>query len=370
MIVGSPKEIKDNERRVGLTPKAAQAYAAAGHKVLIEKGAGLGAGFSDERYLAAGAEMSPDGPSVWAQAEMVVKVKEPLAAEWPLMRPGQIVFTFFHLAASLELTLACLDRRVAAVAYETVAAGGELPLLKPMSAVAGRMASLVGAYFLASPFGGSGVLPTGLTGVEPAKALILGGGTVGQNAAIVAAGLGCRVAVLDVDPAKLAYLKTALPPGIERQISDGANLEAALADSDIVVGAVLVPGAKTPKVVSRERLKLMKPGSVVVDVAIDQGGCFETSRMTTHSQPVYVEEGVVHYCVGNMPGAYAQTSTLALNEVTLPYGLELANKGVRGALKENPALKGGLNAYEGLLALKPVAEALGLMAKYRDNVLE
>ncbi|MDR2141843.1 MAG: alanine dehydrogenase [Deltaproteobacteria bacterium] len=367
MIIGCPKEIKDQENRVALTPQAVAAYVQAGHRVLLEVGAGLGAGYSDSAYVEAGGELSPDPAAIWRAAEMIVKVKEPLPGEYPLLRADQIVFTFFHLAASRELTEACLSRRIAAVAYETVSEGGNLPLLRPMSAVAGRMASLVGAYFLASPLGGSGILPTGVPGAAPAEVLILGAGVVGQNAAGVAQGLGCRVTIIDIDPQKLAAMSKSLGPGLELLLNDPATLAKKLATSDIIVGAVLVVGAKAPKLVSSASLRLIKPGSVLVDVAIDQGGCFESSRLTTHSNPVFVEGGVVHYCVGNMPGAYARTSTQALSEVTLPYGLELANKGLKQALRENPALRGGLSAYQGWLTQKPVAAEFGLLSSYKAD---
>ncbi|MDR1870554.1 MAG: alanine dehydrogenase [Deltaproteobacteria bacterium] len=369
MIVGAPKEIKDHERRVGLTPEAVKAYVAAGHRTLVERGAGLGSGFSDAEYLAAGATIVAQAADIWAEADLIVKVKEPLIPEYQLANPGQIVFTYFHLAASEELTLAALESQITAVAYETVEENGALPLLKPMSAVAGRMAILVGAYHLASPYGGSGVLPTGVEGVAPAEALILGGGVVGQNAALVAVGLGLKVTILDIYPDKLKYLQGILPPEIDYGLSQIDLLEKKLTTADLIVGAVLIPGARTPRLVSRAQLKLIKPGSVIVDVAIDQGGCFESSKMTSHSHPVYTEEGVCHYCVGNMPGAYARTSVLALNKVTLPYGLELANKGLAKALAESPPLARGLNAYGGYLTYRPVAEALDLLAKYKENPL-
>ncbi|MDR1578372.1 MAG: alanine dehydrogenase [Deltaproteobacteria bacterium] len=366
MIIGVPKEIKNNENRVGLTPQAVKVLVAVGHQVVVETGAGSGSGFSDLQYQEAGAESLASGSSVWGIAELVVKVKEPVAIEYPLMRAGQIVFTYFHLAANRELTMACLDRQITAMAYETILVDGGLPLLKPMSAVAGRMSVLVGAYFLARPFGGSGLLPTGIDGAPPASVLILGGGVVGQNAAQVAIGLGCRVAILEIDPQKLSYLKKVSPKGVELVPSSPDTLKERLQKADIIIGAVLIPGAQAPKLVSFEQLKLIEPGSVVVDVAIDQGGCFASSRMTTHSQPTYVEEGVVHYCVGNMPGAYARTATLALGEATLPYCLTLA-KGIKIALAENTALQSGLATYQGHLLARPVAEAFDLMSRWREK---
>jgi alanine dehydrogenase len=368
VIVGCPKEIKVNEKRVGLTPLAVRAYVEAGHEVLIESGAGQGAGLDDEAYRLAGAKIVANNVLVWEKAELIVKVKELLPPEYPLAKPYQIVFTFFHLAASLELTLACLERKITAIAYETVTVGGELPLLKPMSAVAGRVAILAGATHLASFAGGKGILPVGALGGPPAKVLIIGGGVVGQNAALTATGLGLTVTVLDKDPVKLDLLRPLLPDGSKVLLNEPNTLVSELKKADIIIGAVLNPGAKAPKVISREQLKLIQPGSVLVDVAIDQGGCFESSRLTTLSDPVYVEEGVVHYCVGNMPGAYAKTAALALSEATLPYGLTLASGDLKTVLLANPPLLSGLNAYAGYLTLKPVAEAFGLEKSYRASL--
>ncbi|MDR1608864.1 MAG: alanine dehydrogenase [Deltaproteobacteria bacterium] len=366
MIVGCPKEIKDNENRVGLTPHTVKALTEKKHEVLVEKGAGLGSGFADESYIAAGA-VALKSEEVWSKSDLIVKVKEPLPPEYPLMKLGQIIFAYFHLSASLELTKALLERQISAVAYETIMVDGALPLLKPMSEVAGRMAVLMGAYFLAGPSGGSGLLATGVTGSPAAEILIIGGGVVGQNAALVGAGLGAKVTLLEKDPQKTLTLPKILPPSVEVQLNSSENLRSALARADIIVGAVLSPGARAPIVVTRATLKLAKPGSVVVDVAIDQGGCFETSRLTTHSQPTYVEEGLVHYCVGNMPGAYPRTSTVALSEVTRPYVLTLADLGLKGALSARPALRGGLATYNGILLAKPVAEDFNLLDLYRKN---
>ncbi|MDR1395076.1 MAG: alanine dehydrogenase [Deltaproteobacteria bacterium] len=367
MLIGCPKEIKDNERRVGLTPGAAGAYCQAGHRVLVEKGAGLGSGFDDDQYRSAGAEIIESGPAIWRRAEMIVKVKEPTRLEYPLMQENQIVFTYFHLAAERELTRACLERKVSAVAYETVTEDLKtLPLLKPMSEVAGRMSILMGAYFSACSQGGQGLLPTGTTGVAPAEVLVLGGGTVGQNAAMAAAGLRCQVTILEIDAKKLAYLDSILPANVQNLFNDPLTLERKLKSADIIIGAVLIPGAVTPKLIRYGHLSLIKPGSVLVDVAIDQGGCFESSRMTSHSDPVFMEEGLVHYCVGNMPGAYPRTSTLALTAATLVYGLELANRGLVKAVAENAALRRGLNTYQGQVTLRPVAEALDLWDCFRD----
>ncbi|MFO8031511.1 MAG: alanine dehydrogenase [Desulfohalobiaceae bacterium] len=361
MKIGCPREIKDSEFRVGLTPAAARAYIQHGHSVLIQKGAGAGSGITDSEYAQAGAKLLESGPEIWQQAEMIVKVKEPLPEEYGLMQPGQIVYTYFHLAASQELTQACLDKEIIAVAYETVQTDtGALPLLKPMSEVAGRMAPLMGAFYMARPFGGRGLLPTGVPGVLPANVLIIGGGVVGSNAAKTAAGFGCQVTIMDIQVDTLEHLGNILPVNVFTQFSNSHNLEAALQRADIVIGAVLLPGAKAPKLLGKKELHRMKPGAILVDVAIDQGGCAETSRPTTHSDPVYIEEDVLHYCVANMPGAYSRTSTFALNHATIGFGLQLAGKGAEKACKENPVLCRGLNAYKGTLTCPPVAEAFDL----------
>ncbi|MFP4392545.1 MAG: alanine dehydrogenase [Desulfohalobiaceae bacterium] len=361
MKIGCPREIKDSEFRVGLTPAAARAYIQNGHSVVIQKGAGLGSGISDEEYEQTGALLLDSAQEIWQQAEMIVKVKEPLPEEYGLMRPGQIIYTYFHLAASQELTQACLEREIIAVAYETVQEeNGALPLLKPMSEVAGRMAPLMGAFYMARPFGGRGLLPTGVPGVLPANVLIIGGGVVGSNAAKTAAGFGCQVTLMDIQVNILEHLGNILPVNVFTQFSNSHNLEAALERADIVIGAVLLPGAKAPKLLGRKELQRMKPGAILVDVAIDQGGCSETSRPTTHRDPVYLEEGVLHYCVANMPGAYSRSSTFALNHATIGYGLQLANKGIKKACLENPVLCRGLNAYQGILTCQPVAEAFAL----------
>lgn len=366
MRIGCPKEIKDNENRVGLTPNAAHAYVEAGHAVRIQKGAGLGSGVADEEYVAAGATVIEDVNEIWASSDMIVKVKEPLPEEYPLMREGQILYTYFHFAADEVLARACLDRRIIAVAYETVAEGKNLPLLKPMSEVAGRMSPLMGAYYLAKTEGGRGLLPMGVTGVAPAEVLVIGGGVVGVNAARVASGFGAKVTILDIDLNRLEYLSEVMSANVFPLYSDPMNLEHCLKTADIVIGAVLIPGALTPKLIKKEHIAMMKDGSVFVDVAIDQGGCCETSRPTKHSDPIYVVDGVIHYCVGNMPGAYARTSTFALNNATVRYGLMLAGKGAEKACRENKSLKMGLNMYKGAVTYKAVAEACGLMDAYRD----
>ncbi len=364
MKIGCPKEVKDNENRVGLTPNAVRAYVSAGHEVFIQQGAGAGSAITDEEYVAAGAGILPGADAVWSSADMIVKVKEPLPEEYGRMRENQIVYTYFHFAADEPLTKACMERKIIALANETVEEGGSLPLLKPMSEVAGRMASLMGAFYLAKPQGGRGLLPMGVTGVAPAEVLVVGGGVVGTNAAKVAAGFGSKVTILDVNLDRLEYLGEIMPANVQPLYSDQVNLEACLKTADIVVGAVLIPGAVAPRLIKKEHLKLLKPGSVLVDVAIDQGGCIETSHPTRHSDPIFVVDGIIHYCVANMPGAYARTATFALNNATIRYGLMIAGKGAERACRENEALKQGLNMYKGAITFKAVAEAFNLMDAY------
>ncbi len=364
MKVGCPKEVKNNENRVGLTPNAAHAYVQAGHEVYVEKGAGQGSAINDEEYTAAGAKLVAEADAIWATADMIVKVKEPQPSEYSLMREGQIVYTYFHFAADEAVTKACLDRKIVAMAYETVQEGTALPLLKPMSEVAGRMAPLMGAFYMARNHGGRGVLPMGVTGVAPADVLVLGAGIVGTNAARVASGLGANVTVLDINLSRLEYLGEIMERNVDPLFSDQVNLENCLRKADIVIGAVLIPGAVAPKLVTKKQLGLMKSGAVVVDVAIDQGGCFESSRPTTHSDPVYVVDNIIHYCVSNMPGAYARTSTYALNNATIKYGLKLA-KGVEHACRESQALKMGLNMYKGVITFEAVAEAFNMNDLYK-----
>ncbi|MDR0451728.1 MAG: alanine dehydrogenase, partial [Treponema sp.] len=336
------------------------------HKVYIEQGAGLGSAITDDEYRSAGAELLPGAGEVWAAADMIVKVKEPMESEYGLMKENQLVYTYFHFAANEPLLDACLGRRIIALAYETVQEGRTLPLLKPMSEVAGRMSAIMGAFYSARTQGGRGLLPMGVPGVAPADVLILGGGIVGTNAAHSAAGLGARVVILDVNLARLEYLGEILPANVCPVYNDPVTLESYLKTADIVIGAVLIPGAKTPKLVRQEHLKLMKPGAVLVDVAIDQGGCFETSRPTTHTDPVFTLDGILHYCVANMPGAYARTSTFSLSNATLGYGLQLANLGVEKACRQNEALLLGLNTYKGTITYRPVAEAFGRAAGCKD----
>jgi alanine dehydrogenase len=359
MIVGVPKEIKQQEQRVALVPAGAEQLVRKGHSVLVEKNAGLGSGYPDDDYRAAGAEMIGDADDLFARADMIVKVKEPLPAEFPRLRKGQILFTYLHLAASKPLTDALLKSGVTAVAYETIQVGNKLPLLEPMSEIAGRMSTVMGAYFLAKHNGGSGVLLGGVPGVLPGRVVVLGGGTSGVNAAHMAMGLDADVTILDVDIERLRFLDLTL--GSTRTLfSSEAHLMELMPTTDLLIGAVLVPGAKAPKLITRAMLRKMKPGSVLVDIAIDQGGCAETSHATTHLDPVYVEEGVTHYCVANMPAAYARTATQALTNMTFRYVELLADHGLEQACNLRPALTGGINTRDGKLTCVAVAEAHGL----------
>ncbi|MCE7797414.1 alanine dehydrogenase [Sphingobium sufflavum] len=360
MIVGTVREIKDHEYRVGLTPESVHELSAHGHDVLVEAGAGLGIGATDEQYRHAGAEVLDDAASVFARADMIVKVKEPQPAERAMLRPGQILYTYLHLAPDPEQTAALVASGAVCIAYETVTdAGGGLPLLKPMSQVAGRMSIQAGATALEKEHGGRGVLLGGVPGVLPAKVVVIGGGVVGFNAAQMAAGLGADVTILDRSPEVLERLGTYFEARAKTRFSNKANLEQSVAEADLVIGAVLIPGAAAPKLVSRAMLATMQRGAVLVDVAIDQGGCFETSHPTTHSAPTFVVDGVVHYCVANMPGAVARTSTYALNNVTLPHALAVADLGWRDAMRRDPHLLAGLNVWDGKVTCAPVARQHG-----------
>jgi alanine dehydrogenase len=359
MVIGVPKEIKEQEQRVALLPSAANQLVRRGHSVLVEKNAGVGSGYADEEYAAAGAEIVDQANEVFARADMIVKVKEPLKAEFPLLRKGQILFTYLHLAASRELTEALLKSGVTGIAYETIQIDNRLPLLEPMSEIAGRMSVVMGAYFLAKYNGGSGVLLGGVPGVLPGSVVVVGGGTSGVNAMRMAKGLGADVTILDIDVERLRFLDLAID-NLRTMYSSEANLMELMPDCDLLIGAVLLPGAKAPKLITRAMLRKMKRGSVLVDISIDQGGCAETSRPTTHHDPVYVEEGVTHYCVANMPAAYARTATQALTNVTYRYVELLADFGVDGACKKQPALIGGINTRDGRLTCQAVAEAHGL----------
>jgi alanine dehydrogenase len=361
MRIGIPKEIKTNENRVSLVPAGAEALVSAGHTVFVEKSAGEGSGFSDEQYVAVGAKILNTADEVWKDAEMIIKVKEPIAVEWPRMRKGQTIFTYFHYAADEKLTKAHLDSGATCIAYETVELpNGDLPLLIPMSEVAGRMAVQEGAKYLEKLYGGYGLLLGGVPGVAPANVVVLGGGVVGINAAKMAAGMGAKVTILDLSLPRLRYLSDVMPANVTLIHSNRHNILEQISTADLVIGGVLITGAKAPKLIRKDDLKLMKNGSVIVDVAIDQGGCVETIHATTHENPVYVVDGVIHYGVANMPGGVPRTSTLALTNATFPYALTLANKGWKKACKDDKALRLGLNVVDGKVTYKGVAEAFGM----------
>jgi alanine dehydrogenase len=360
-VVGVPNEIKTHESRVALTPVGVEELQRSGNKVLIQSGAGQGSGISDDQYRAHGAEIVPTAEEVWANADLIVKVKEPLPVEWPHMRSGQVVFTYFHFAADEALTRAVMDSGITAVAYETIQdTKGTLPLLTPMSEVAGRMSIQEGAKYLERPFEGRGILLGGVPGVLPANVAVLGGGIVGANAAKVAAGLGANVTILDVNLDRLRYLDDVMPRNVTTLYSDRHNILDAISRADLLIGAVLIPGAKAPRLVRREDLARMPNRSVIIDVAIDQGGCVETSRPTTHNSPVFIVDEIVHYCVTNMPGAVGRTSTYALTNVTLPYLLQLARKGLDRALSDSAALRHGVNVQAGRITNPAVAETFSL----------
>lgn len=365
MIIGILKEIKVEENRVSMTPAGVEVMRQHEHTVLVEKGAGSGSGFDDKAYAAAGAEIVKTAKEVYDRSDMVMHVKEPMPSEYKMIRKDQIVFTYFHLAASETLTRAMIETQSIDIAYETIQkADGSLPLLIPMSEVAGRMAIQEAAKYLEMEYGGEGVLLGGVPGVEPATVLVIGAGTVGTHAAKMACGLGARVYVVDSCLPRLRYLSDIMPKNCFLLISTPENIRRLIREADAVIGSVLIPGAKAPRLVTRDMLKLMKKGSVLVDVAIDQGGCFETSKATTHKDPIYTIDGIIHYCVGNMPGAVAKTSTLALTNATLPYAVEIANKGWKRAMRENPEIKKGANVIKGRITFKGVADAFGL--KFAD----
>ena len=359
MNIGVPKEIKAQENRVALLPSAAYQLTKRGHKVIVESGAGAGSGFPDEQYRSAGAEVVAKHGEVFARGDLIVKVKEPLESEWPLLRAGQILFTYLHLAASKTLTEALLASKITGIAYETVEVNRRLPLLEPMSEIAGRMSVLMGGYFLQKHAGGCGVLLGGVPGVLPGKVVVIGGGTAGVNAARMAQGLGADVTILEVDVERMRFLDITLHTA-HTLYSNPAHILEMLPEVDLLIGAVLVPGARAPKLINREMMRVMKPGSVFVDIAIDQGGCAETSRPTTHHDPIFVEEDVTHYCVANMPAAYARTATQALTNVTYRYIETLADHGIPGAFKKDPNLLGGLNVSDGKITCAGVAEAHGM----------
>ncbi|MBN8235265.1 alanine dehydrogenase [Halobacillus kuroshimensis] len=360
MIIGVPKEIKNNENRVAITPSGVVNLTKAGHKVYIEVDAGLGSNFTNEEYQASGAELIESAPELWAASEMVMKVKEPLASEYPYFRKGLILFTYLHLAAEPELTKALVENEVTAIAYETVSADQKLPLLTPMSEVAGRMATQIGAQYLEKSYGGMGILLSGVPGVSRGKVVIIGGGIVGTNAAKIAIGLGAQVTILDLNPTRLRELDDQFGSDIQTLMSNPYNIAESVKDADLVIGAVLIPGAKAPKLVSEDMVKSMKEGSVIVDVAIDQGGNFETvDHITTHDDPIYEKHGVLHYAVANIPGAVPRTATIGLTNVTIPYALQIASKGVTAAVNDNKAIEEGVNTANGHLTYEAVARDLG-----------
>ena len=370
MIIGVPKELKDNEYRVGLVPSGIRTLCMHGCRVLVETRAGLGSGISDQEYLTAGAEIIESAAQVWAQAEMIIKVKEPVEAEYGLMREGQILFTYLHLAPAQQLTRALLEKKVTGIAYETISHGpGQLPLLTPMSEIAGRMSIQVGATFLEKINGGRGVLLGGVPGVLPAKVVIIGGGVVGKNAAKMALGLGARVTIIDRNLEHLRYLDDIFNGQIDTVASNIYNIERAIQSADLVVGAVLIPGAAAPKLITKGMLSSMHNGAVIVDVSVDQGGCVETSRPTTHSNPTFVVDGVLHYCVANMPGAVPRTSTFALTNATLPYAQRLVTLGFRKAITDDAGLKAGVNTYNGQVTYQAVAAEQGLAYTPIDDLL-
>ncbi len=361
MIVGIPKEVKDNEYRVAATPEGVREITRAGHDVVVEAGAGVGSALPDEEFIAAGAKILPDADAVFAAADLIVKVKEPQPQEYERFKRGQLLFTYLHLAADRGLTRFLAEREVTSVAYETVELpDGRLPLLAPMSEIAGRMAPQEGAKYLERPFGGRGVLMGGASGVAPARVVVIGAGMAGLNAAWIAAGMEAEVVVLDKNVDRLRYVDQIQRGRIQTVMSSVLAIEQLVVEADLVIGAVLIPGAKAPHLVTEEMVREMRPGSVIVDISIDQGGCVETARMTTHSNPVYVEHDVVHYCVGNMPGAVPRTSTYALTNVTLPYAIDIATKGLEDAVREDAALALGVNVYGGRVTNAAVAEAHGL----------
>jgi alanine dehydrogenase len=368
MVIGIPEEIKRGEFRVGMTPDGVEELSAAGHTILIEKGAGAGSGFTDAAYVNAGAEIT-GREDLFRRADLVVKVKEPIRSEYDLLRKGQAVFTFLHLAANRELTEVLINKKITGLGYETLQKNGTLPLLLPMSEIAGRMAPIMGAYFLQKVSGGAGILPTGVMGVEPAKTLILGAGTVGVNAARDCVGLGMDTVVMDIRMDRLRKTDEMFLGRVKTLPVTMHNIREEIKNADIVIGAVLVPGGRTPLLIKGDMLKNMKKGSVIIDVSVDQGGCFETSRPTTHYDPVYEVDGIIHYAVANMPGAYPKTSTIALTNVTLPYIMILADKGIERALRDDPAARSSLNTYEGHVVHRTLADSMGYAYKSPDDIV-
>ena len=370
MIIGVPKEIKNNENRIALTPAGAAELVKRGHDVYVQAGGGLGSGFPDEDYLSAGATMLPTIEDVYEIAEMIVKVKEPIEPEYKLIKKGQILYTYFHFASGKELTEAMIENQSVCLAYETVELPDRsLPLLIPMSEVAGRMSVQEGAKYLEKTYGGFGVLLGGVPGVPPANVLIIGGGIVGTEAAKMAAGLGADVTIMDVSLKRLRYLDDIMPPNVKTMMSNDYNIREAVKYNDVIIGAVLIPGAKAPHLVTRDMLKTMRPGTVLVDVAVDQGGCFETTKATTHAEPTFMIDDILHYCVANMPGAVPRTSTIALTNATLPYAIQIAEKGWKQACIDSEPLRKGLNVVNGKVVYEGVAEAFGLPYEKVESVL-
>jgi len=371
VIIGVPKEIKNNENRVAITPAGVEGFKKSGHEVLVQENGGLGSGISDQEYISAGAEIVKNPEDIFARADMIMKVKEPLPVEYDYFKEGQILFTYLHLAAEENLTKALREKKVVSIAYETIQLrDGSLPLLTPMSEVAGRLATQEGARFLEKPQGGSGVLLGGVPGVKPAKVVVIGGGIVGMNAAKMAVGLGADVTIMDINAEKMRYIDDVFNGRVKTVMSNPYHILEEIEDADLVIGAVLIPGAKAPHLVTEDMIKEMKEGSVIVDVAIDQGGCIETTHPTTHDDPVFTKHGVIHYSVANMPGAVARTSTYALTNVTLPYAYQLANKGYKKAMLDDYSLALGLNVYDGKITYRAVAEAFDMDYLALTDVLD
>jgi alanine dehydrogenase len=360
MIIGIPREIKSDENRVGITPAGVHEFVKRGHSILIEKSAGMASGIGDADFTAEGATIVPRAKDVFNEAEMIIKVKEPQPGEIDMLHPDQTLYTFLHLAPDRTQAAGLLGKKVVAVAYETISVGGKLVCLEPMSQIAGKISSIVGAYYLSKPQGGKGVLAGGVAGVHRASYLILGGGTAGLSAARVAAGLGAKVVIMDIDIERMRYLEDVLPNNCEMIMSNKINIENEITRADVIIGSVLIPGARAPKLITRDMLARIQPGSVIIDVSIDQGGCVETSRPTTHSNPVYGVDGILHYCVANMPGAFPRSSTFALVNATLPFGLLLADRGWKQAARESAPIKDGINIVQGKIVYRQVAEALDM----------
>lgn len=360
MIIGIPKEIKTDENRVSLTPAGVHEFVKSGHTVIIEKGAGIGSGIQDIEYEREGAKIILNAKDIFHDAKMIMKVKEPLPAEIDMLQDGQILYTYLHLAPAEDLTKGLLKKKVVGIAYETIEVDGKLVCLEPMSEIAGKISAIMGAFYLARPFGGRGILAGGVAGIHSAHFLILGGGTAGMNAAKVAAGLGARIVVMDVNLERMRYLEDVLPKNCEMIMSNKINIEQEIKYADVIIGSVLIPGAKSPKLITKEMLNSMQPGTVMVDISIDQGGCIETSHPTTHSDPVYDIDRILHYCVANMPGAYPRSSTFALANTTLDFGLQIADRGWKEAARTNPSIMKGINVAQGSVTYQPVAEAHGL----------